>query len=111
MIHLLRTRATTQQVQEMLEALDVYIKVAVDVKRRMLAGGGVLHADCEAVLLEDGSDQTDIWGADWIPRTKEIRYEAFINIRPTQNNRAMTIQDKGIRDLVNEIVQAVFTEK
>jgi hypothetical protein len=27
----------------------------------MLAGGGVLHADCEAVLLEDGSDQTNIW--------------------------------------------------
>ena len=27
--------------------------------------GGEMHADCEAVLLEDGSRQEDVWGADW----------------------------------------------
>lgn len=34
----------------MLEALDVYVKVAVDIIRGVLAGAGALHADCEAVL-------------------------------------------------------------
>lgn len=58
--------------QEMLQALGSYIKLAVDVRRRMLAGGGTLHADCEAVLLEDGSQQMDVWGADWIPKTQEV---------------------------------------
>jgi len=103
MIHLLRSRATKQQVDEMLEALAVYIKLAVDIRRGILAGGGVLHADCEAVLLDDGSKQEDIWGADWIPSTQQIRYEALINIRPRQNNPAMEILDPSIRDRVAEI--------
>ena len=54
MIHLIRAQATNQQIQEMLEILESYIKVAVDIDREILAGGGVLHADCEAILLEDG---------------------------------------------------------
>jgi len=41
----------------MLEALGTYIKLAVDVVRGIFAGGGEYHADCEAVLLEDGSVQ------------------------------------------------------
>jgi len=67
MIHLIRRKSTPQQIGEMLEALETYIKVAVDVRREVLAGGGMLHADCEAELLKDGSNQQDIWGADWLP--------------------------------------------
>ncbi|MFQ5829424.1 MAG: DUF5674 family protein, partial [Candidatus Methylomirabilia bacterium] len=40
----------------------------------MLAGGGILHADCEAALLEAGCRQEDIWGADWIPDEREVRF-------------------------------------
>ena len=105
MIHLLRARATRQQLDEMLEALGVYVKLAVDIQRDILAGGGALHADCEAVLLDDGSRQEDIWGADWIPSTQQIRYEALMNIRPRQNNPAMKILDPSICDRVAEIVQ------
>jgi len=81
----------------MLKALETYIKLAVDVRREVLAGGGVLHADCEAVLLGDGSRQEDIWGADWIPDGELIVFEALINIRPRQGNRAMEIQNHAIR--------------
>jgi hypothetical protein len=38
-IHLLRERATPQQVAEMLEELQTYIKLAVDVTRGIAAGG------------------------------------------------------------------------
>lgn len=89
----------------MLETLNDYIKLAVDIERKILAGGGELHADCEAVLLESGSRQVDIWGADWYPLTQEVGYESLINIRPRQNNRSMDIQDPAIRERVAEIVQ------
>lgn len=108
MIHLLRAPATSQQLDEMLAGLDVYVKVAVDIQRGILAGGGLLHADCEAVLLADGSQQADIWGANWIPFTQQIRHEALINIRPRQNNPAMTILDPAIRDRVDEIVRRLL---
>ena len=51
MIHLLRSRATSEQFAEMLEELTDYIKLAVGIERGIVAGGGELHADCEALLL------------------------------------------------------------
>lgn len=108
MIYLIRERTTQQQIEAMLESLGIYIKLAVDIERGILAGGGELHADCEAILLEDGSRQADIWGADWYPLTQEVGYESLINIRPRQNNRSMEIQDPVIRERVAQIVQQLL---
>jgi hypothetical protein len=107
-IHLLRDRATPQQVTEMLEELKTLIKLAIDVKRGVIAGGGEWHADCEKVLIENGSQQDDIWGADWLPLENEVRFEAMINIRPRQNNRSMAIQDADLRARVEKIVRDMF---
>ncbi|MBN1893258.1 hypothetical protein JW906_02140 [bacterium] len=89
MIHIIRSKANQNQLEEMLEALSAYIKLAVDVRRGILAGGGVMHADCEAALLDDGSRQEDVWGADWNPSSKQVVFESLINIRPGQNNRSL----------------------
>jgi hypothetical protein len=43
MIHLLRSRATKQQLDGMLESLTLYVKLAVDIRRGVLAGGGALR--------------------------------------------------------------------
>ncbi|MEG4629533.1 DUF5674 family protein [Microcoleus sp. AR_TQ3_B6] len=108
MINLIQDRATKEQLEEMLEILSSYIKLPVDIERGILAGGGELHADCEAVLIENGSKQVDIWGADWYPLTQEVGYESLINIRPRQNNRSMEIQDPMIRQQVAHIVQQLL---
>lgn len=108
MIYLLRDRATKEQMNEMLATLNSYIKLAVDIEKSILAGGGELHADCEAVLLENGSMQVDIWGADWYPLTQEVGYESLINIRPRQNNRSMEIQDPVIKTRVAQIVEQLL---
>jgi hypothetical protein len=108
MIHLLRQKATAAQLAEMLEALGAYVKLAVDIEQEIAAGGGGLHADCEAVLLEAGSRQDDIWGADWIPSSQEVRYEALINIRPSQSNPSMTILDPEIRARVKRVVESLL---
>lgn len=92
----------------MLEELDPIIKLAVDIRCNILAGGGQMHADCEAALIEDGSHQEDIWGANWIPATQTIEYEALINIRPNQNNYSMTIQDSGIKQQIENTVRQLL---
>lgn len=43
------------------------VKLVVDVERGVAAIGGELHADAEAVLLQDGSRQADLWGANYYP--------------------------------------------
>lgn|GEM_PF-7097644 len=55
-IHILQTKLTEKQLRDTLEALGTYIKVAVDVERGLLAGGGEYHADCEGVLLENSRE-------------------------------------------------------
>ena len=111
MIYIIRESARPQQIQEMLRDLSTYIKLAVDIEREVLSGGGALHADCESALLEDGSQQDDIWGADWNPTSQQVTYESLINIRPRQNNRAMEILDPGIRERVAQITYRLLAEK
>lgn len=108
MIHIIRERATKEQLQEMMEMLETYVKLAVDIERGILAGGGAMHADCEAVLLEDGSQQEFIWGADWNPASQEVTFESLINIRPRQNNRSLELQDPDIRARVEQIVRKLL---
>ena len=98
------------KIDEILDNNPIYVKLAVDIERGILAGGGELHADCEAVLLENGSQQKDIWGADWYPTTKEVGYDSLINIRPSQNNRSMVIQDPFIREKIDKIVRYFLGE-
>lgn len=104
MIYIIRDKATPTQIKEMLEMLQEYIKLAVDIDNKILAGGGAMHADCEAVLLEDGSQQEFIWGADWDPSAQQVTFESLINIRPRQSNPSMEILDPAIREKVSEIV-------
>ncbi len=104
-IHIIRQRATEKEICEMIEELETYIKLAVDVERGILAGGGEYHADCEEALLEDGSRQEHIWGADWYPESKRLEFVALINIRPHQNNRGMEIEDPKLRAKIEAIVR------
>jgi hypothetical protein len=55
--------------------------------------------------LEDGSEQTHVWGADWYPLKQDAGYESLINIRPRVGNRSMEIQDAAIREQIHRIVQ------
>ena len=108
MIHLIGYPATPRQVQEMLEVYPFLIKIVVDIRRRTLAGGGEMHADCEAVLLEHGSEQDDLWGANWYPAEQQIEFESLINIRPRLGNRSIIIQSDDIRGKVAAITQELL---
>jgi hypothetical protein len=82
------------------------VKYVVDVRRKIAAVGGELHADAEQMLLEAGSRQEDLWGANYYPGQGPrdcIDYVALINIRPSQGNRSMEIADEHIRSTVREI--------
>ena len=47
----------------------------------------------------------DMKGADWIPVSQQVRFEALINIRPRQNNFSLTILDRDIRERMERVVR------
>ena len=86
------------------------VKYVVDVERGVVGLGGEMHADAEQLLLEDGSRQADLWGANYYPgrgRDGCIEYTALINIRPAQGNRSMEIQDPVLRQRVRDLTWAL----
>lgn len=105
---LLKEKATHTQIQTMLEKFSTMIKIVVDIRRKVLAGGGEMHADCEQLLLDDGSEQDDLWGSNWYPAEQHIEFEALINIRPRQGNRNMVIQSEETRRLVEQVTRQIL---
>ena len=108
MIHLLKDKATSTQVQEMLQEYENMIKIVVDIRRRFLSGGGEMHSDCESILLENDSDQDDLWGANWYPNEQRIEFESLINIRPRLGNRNILIQDENLRKQVEAVTREIL---
>ena len=89
------------------------VKVVVDVERGIVAVGGELHADAEALLLDQGSRQANLWGANYYPgkgREECLEFTALINIRPSQGNRGMLIEDAQTRQQVRDITFALIGE-
>ena len=108
MIYLLQEKATFGQMQEMLREYESMVKIVVDVRRKILAGGGEMNSDCEALLLDDGSEQDDLWGANWYPEEERIAFESLINIRPRLGNHGVVIQDDKIRRQIEEITRQIL---
>jgi len=107
-VRIIRQHATGQELADMLEALESYVKLAVDVDRGILVGGGEYHADCEEALLEDGSRQESVWGADWYPDSRTVAFGALINIRPRQGNMGMEVQDPRLRERIEAVVRRLL---
>ncbi len=100
---------------ELRRLVDLYfedmVKYVVDVSRGVAAVGGEMHADAEQRLLEAGSAQADLWGANYYPGRGPdacIEYTSLINIRPARGNRGMEIQDHTLRARVREITFALI---
>jgi uncharacterized protein DUF5674 len=87
------------------------VKYVVDVRREIIAIGGELHADAEAILLESGSRPWDLWGANYYPgqgREECIEYTSLINIRPALENTGMEVQDPSLRDRIRDITHRLI---
>ena len=85
------------------------IKAVVDIERNLLAVDSPMHYDCEQLLLENGSSQTDLWGINLYLDEDNlddlIEFDSMINIRPAQNNRSRDVEDPAIRAKIKEVVK------
>ena len=105
---LLRSKVTYEQIISMSAQYGGYIKIVVDVKRKVLVGGAERHVDEEQMLLADGSKQEDLWGGgiDW--ETKEVDYNSMINLRPNQSNPSRDIMNESVRTAFDAVVKELL---
>jgi hypothetical protein len=87
------------------------LKVVVDVQKEILAVDAELHADLEQLLIENGSEQKNLWGANVYPlKSKDdfIEYTALINIRPAMGNKSMEVLDKDVSSKMETIIRTLL---
>ena len=90
------------------------IKGVVDVQLEIVALGGELHADAEAILIQEGSQQKYLWGFNIYPDKSNdgrVEYVSFINIRPSQKNFALEIQDAELKIQIRRIIDYLIEGK
>ena len=90
------------------------IKAVVDVKQRIMALGGELHSDEEALLIDHGSLQRDLWGINLYPGSSDndwIEYDSMINVRPSQGNHSRGIEDARLRDAIRHVVDELVEQE
>jgi hypothetical protein len=89
------------------ETFGDLVKAVVDVQRNLIAIDAELHSDLEALLLDDGSKQDDLWGINFYPGLEGddfIEFDSMINMRPSQGNMSRGVDDEAIRGSIIDIV-------
>lgn len=90
------------------EGFGDLVKGVVDIEKEIMAIGGELHADEEAILLSLGSKQENLWGINLYPQKKDeelIEFDSVINLKPAQGNRSRGIENPQIQKRIKEIVE------
>jgi len=90
------------------------VKAVIDVKKEIMAVDADLHADEEALLLENGSEQKNLWGINIYPEmggSDFVEFDSMINLRPSQNNRSRGVEDAAIRKNILKIVEKLVKNK
>jgi hypothetical protein len=107
-MHIITTTLSLNDLQKM--AADMFgdiVKAVVDIERELVAVDAELHADLEARLLEDGSQQKHLWGINLYPEAlgdEFIEFDSMINVRPSQDNRSRGVENESIRQKIIHIV-------
>ena len=93
------------------EEFDDMIKFVVDLEKRIICAGGGLHSDEEQMLLDQGSAQTGLWGANyyWQDSSEQrFEYTSMINVRPEDGNKTQQIQSSELKEAIRTLAIHFF---
>jgi len=94
------------------EGFGDFVKAVVDIAQEIMAVGGELHADEEAMLSEqEESKRMDTWGINIYPEKSEeewIEFDSMVNLKPAQGNRSRSVEDPEIREKIKNIVRKLI---
>lgn len=95
------------------EGFGDMVKAVVDLEKKVIAIGGELHADEEALLIEHGSKQQNLWGVNIYPDQAgegRIEFDSMINIRPSQGNRSRNVEQQSVREDILRVINVFVIE-
>ena len=105
---------TLGELQQMSEkGFGNLVKAVIDIEKGIMALDADLHADQEALLLEDGSRQENLWGINIYPalsKEQRIEFDSMINLRPSFGNQSRGVDSPEIQKKIIEAVSRLIKE-
>ena len=102
------------EVKEMAEkTFGSMVKAVVDIEKKIMVVDADLHSDLEALLLENGSLQKNLWGINiypGLPNEQMVEFDSVINLRPSFGNRTRGVDSPQIQKEIIKIVSQFIKE-
>ncbi len=111
---IIENKISVQELNEMAgKMFGNLVKAVVDLEKEIMAVDGDLHADEEALLLEKGSVQKNLWGINLYPEMEGedfVEFDSMINLRPAQGNRSRGVDDLELQKKIIAVVNKLVTK-
>lgn len=112
-MEIVKDKISVKELEKLAESMfGNLVKAVVDIEKKIMVVGGELHSDEEALLIESGSKQNNLWGINIYPEIKNenwIEFDSMINLRPSQGNKSRGVENidtqKIIIEIVNNLIQ------
>lgn len=89
-----------------------FVKAVVDIEQEIMTVGGELHADGEALLMEQEFSKGEyLWGINLYPekdRTEMIEFDSMINLKPLLGNRSRGVESIEVRAKIQGVVDKLI---
>lgn len=99
---------TKEEIESLKEQFNVYIKTVIDIEKKVCSAGEDRHFEAEIILLDQGSQQSNLWGGGIDIETKIVDCNSFINVRPKDGNTSNEIQSPELRKQFEELSKYFF---
>ena len=111
-IRLIETKISIVKLKEIsVERFGDMVKAVVDIQKGIMAIGAEMHVDEEAMLLELGSKQANLWGINIYHEMTfpdMVEFDSMINIRPGQGNRSRDVESEEVKKDILNVVQKLI---
>jgi len=108
-MQVVKEKISIAELQKMSEKMfGNLVKAVVDIEKEIMVVDAAFHSDEEYLLLENGSEQGNLWGINLYPDEfgKEgfIVFDSIINLRPSWGNRSRSVDDPKNQEKIRVIV-------
>ena len=110
---IIKDKITIEELKKMAQGrFGDFVKAVVDIEREIMVIDAEMHADEENLLLEQGSNQENLWGINLYPELEIeefVEFDSMINLRPSFGNKTRSVDDKNIQEkiitIINKLVE------
>lgn len=108
---IIREKISKGELRDIFEkSYGTMVKIVVDIEKDILSLGCEFHIDCNEELINDGSVQKNLWGANLYRKDYSIDFVSLTNIKPLEGNRSMEIQDPAVKQKVEKIIRELLCD-